>query len=312
MAKHSNKKYKLKIKEPKKLMLFFVILLILVVIIITKNNTIKKKENLSLIINNNDVTQELKNEIIIKDEIEYLSFDDIKKCIDSNIYQEDEKILTGSVKKIALLELNKNEIEINGSTIKIRGQAFKTEQNTIYLPITELQAVYDIEISYIPEYKNIVLDSYSKKRETAKVNKNVFVKEEAKNGAANIEKLKKDDVVIFVSEENGWAKIRTQNGNLGFIKRNRLKDFEVQREEMQEEIKEVNNISLNKDISNKNIKKYENRKEVIEEILIQAVNKKQNAIKIIYKKDKDTEAFIRFKLEATAMLKECGITVVFE
>ena len=312
MSKHSKKKYNLKIKDPKRLILFFVILLILVVIIITKNNTIKKKENLSLIINNNDVTQELKNEIIIKDEIEYLSFDDIKKCIDSNIYQEDEKILTGSVKKIALLELNKNEIEINGSTIKIRGQAFKTEQNTIYLPITELQAVYDIEISYIPEYKNIVLDSYSKKRETAKVNKNVFVKEEAKNGEANIEKLKKDDVVIFVSEENGWAKIRTQNGNLGFIKRNRLKDFEVQREEMQEEIKEVNNISLNKDISNKNIKKYENRKEVIEEILIQAVNKKQNAIKIIYKKDKDTEAFNRFKLEATAMLKECGITVVFE
>ena len=43
----------------------------------------------------------------------------------------------------------------------------------------------------------------------------------------------------------------------------------------------------------------------------EVVKKKYNSIKIIYK-NKETDSFKKFKLEASAMLKECGVTAVYE
>lgn len=313
MTKHSKKKIKLRVKDPKRLATFVLIIILIIAIIITNKNKIKKKENMSLLINNENVTQQLENEIIIRDNIQYLSINDVKKCLDENIYQEDEIILTGSNKKIAAIELDKSEIEINGSTIEMKGQAFKSEQGTIYLPISEMQNVYDIEFSYIEEYKNIIIDSYSKRKETADLKKTVFLKEKMSGNSANLEKLQKGDWVVYISEQNDWAKVRTQNGNVGFVNKNVLTNFVVEREEMQESEKVSSDTSYyEKDITKKNIEKYKNRKSVIEEILTETINKKKQAVKIIYKNSKDTDRFKRFEIEATAFLKECGISVVFE
>ena len=41
------------------------------------------------------------------------------------------------------------------------------------------------------------------------------------------------------------------------------------------------------------------------------MKKKYNSIKIICK-NKETDSFKKFKLEASAMLKECGVTAVYE
>lgn len=307
MAKH--KKIKMRIKNPRKILILLTILIVVLVSIIIKNNSIKKKENISLIINNQDITKELNSEIIINENNVFLEFNDIKKCIDENIYLEDNKVITTSSKKVAILEFEKNEIEINGSKLQIKTRAYKTGEK-IYLPISEMQNVYDIEFAYYPEYKNIVINNYSKKLEKAETKKKLFVKEQAKNSSANIEKIAKESKVFYVSEENGWAKIRTQNGNLGYIKKSNLTNFYTEREELQEET-EPKEISYKKDITNKNLDKYENRKKVIDELLVNAVTDKQQAIKIIYKNE-ENESYKRFKLESKAILKECGITVVFE
>lgn len=311
MTKH--KKKRIRIKDPKRLLILLLIIIIIVIAIASKNNNIKKKENLSLIINNEDVISKLENDIVIKDEVVYLEYSDIKKCIDSNIYQEEEKIVTSSNKKVAAIELGKKEIEINGSAVQIKGQAFKTEEGKIYLPISELSNVYDVEFLYVPEYKNIVMDSYSNRLEKADLKKSQLIKEQANKSSANLEKLEKGSTVIYISEQNGWAKVRTQNGNIGYLKKNKLTNFVVVREEMQEKEQVSSNTSYyEKDITNNNIEKYNNRKKVIEDILEETVNKKQQVVKIIYKNKKDTESFKRFKLEATAFLKECGIGVIFE
>ena len=230
------KKFKLKIKNPKRLLIFIGIIIILFLIIFAnKKENIKQKDYISLIINNQDVTSKLQNEIIIKDNLQYLSFEDIKNCIDENIYQEGDNVITISDRKVTYLQLNKNKLEINGSTIQIAGQMFKNEQGKLYLPVSQMQNSYDIEFLYNPEYKNIVIDNFSSKIEKATIKKDVSVKEEMNNSSATLEKLKKDDVAIFVSEENGWAKIRTSNGNLGYIKKKILKDFVVERDEIKQE-----------------------------------------------------------------------------
>ena len=196
-----------------------IIIILLLIIFATKKENIKQKDAISLIINNEDITAKLQNEIIVKDNVQYLSLEDVKNCLDENIYQEDKNVITISDRKVTCLKLDKNTLEINGSTIQISGQLFKTEQGKIYLPISEMRNSYDIDFLYNEEYKNIVIDSFSKRKEKATVKKDVSVKEKMNNSSDTLEKLKKDDIVVYVSEENDWAKIKTQNGNLGYIKK---------------------------------------------------------------------------------------------
>lgn len=316
MGKHSvksKKETKKTKKNNKKILIFLaIIFIILAIIIIKKSSQPNNKDEISLIIDNEDVTQQLENEIIIQDDITYISLNDVKKCLDTDIYQEDEKIIISGDKKIAVLKIDDNNVEINGANVDIKGQAFKTDEDIIYLPISELQNVYDIEISYIPESKNIIIDYYSQALEKAYATKNISVKSEMNRFSKTISKIKKGNWVVFVSEENGWAKVRTQQGELGYIKSKYLTNFVKEREEMQETNRELGEEFLEKDISSENIEKYENRKEIIEELLIQAVSNNYKSIKIIYKEDKTNEQFKRFEIESSTILKECGINVEFE
>ena len=75
-------------------------------------------------------------------------------------------------------------------------------------------------------------------------------------------------------------------------------------------MKILDRINKPKDITKSNIEKYKNRKKIISQIIEEVIKKKYNIIKIIYK-NKETDAFKKFKLEASAMLKECGVTVVY-
>ena len=305
------KRFKLKIKDPKRLLIFLLIIIILFILLFVRNKeNIKQKSYISLIVNNEDMTSKLENEIIIKDGIQYLSFEDVKKCFDENIFQEDKNIITTSDRKVTVLPLDKNKIEINGSSIEITGSAFKSEEGILYLPISQMKNSYDIEFLYNAEYNNIVIDSFSSKVEKATLKKDVSLKEKMSNSSDTLEKLKKDNTVVFVSEEKGWAKIRTANGNLGYIKKKFLKDFIIEREELKQEQTTVEP-TYKKDITKNNLEKYKNRKKIISQIIEEDVKKKYNSIKIIYK-NKEKDSFKKFKLEASAMLKECGVTAVYE
>ena len=306
----TKKKTKIIIKKTKRILIFLAIIIILMLFFIIKNNKIKEKTNLSIIINNEDVTHILENEIIVKDEVQYVSFEDIKKCLDKNIYLEDDKIILSSDKKIGVLNFENNKIEINGSNVNIKSKPYKEENGVIYIPISELQSVYEMEYTYIPEYKNIVIDNYYKKLEKAYLKKNQYILKEKKSSSDKLEKVNKGNWVIYVSEEDGWAKVRTQNGNLGYVKKNNLTNFVTQRDTLESASAELENNGIQKDITKKNIQKYENRKTIIEELLIDAITNKKNNITIIYNKDKQSEEYSRFIIEATSILKESGITII--
>ena len=88
------KKFKLRVKNPNRLLIFVCIIIILFLLLFTNGKEkMKQKGYISLIVNNEDITSKLDNEIVIRDGVEYISFNDIKKCLDENIYQEDKKVL---------------------------------------------------------------------------------------------------------------------------------------------------------------------------------------------------------------------------
>ena len=195
-----------------------------------------KNKNINLVINNKNVTSNLKKEIIIEDDNIYLSKQDLENFFDKYIYEdtENDNIVTTYHNKIASISLEENKININGSNKETYAHA-ENRDGIIYIPITELEDVYGIEIKYIENSKVLTIDSTSKEQKKAIITKNVAVKSSTKFIAKTLDRVKKGSYVVVVSEDNGYAKIRTENGKIGYVKSNKIANTVVVREEIQEQ-----------------------------------------------------------------------------
>lgn len=190
----------------------------------------------NLIINNNNVTARLKQELILKDDQIYISVRDIKNFFDNYIYEEEQidKIITTYGKKIAEIGFDEKVIIINGSSRKINSSAIKQDEE-IYLPISEMTDVYDIELEYIKETNIVTMDSLNREQIKAAVSKNVNIKDYSKTLSRTVDKVKKGEMVIVISQtDDGWTKVRTENGKIGFVKTKLLVNQITVREELEE------------------------------------------------------------------------------
>lgn len=219
---------------------FFTIVALIVIFVIgmIANNFIILDNNkeINLVINNRNVTSNLKNNVLVESGVIYLSKPDIANFFDKYIYEEkeDNKIVTTYEKKIATIGYEDNKININGSNKKIYAHAIKKD-GIVYLPISEMKDVYDIEISNIEKTKVITMDSLKREQKKAIVKSGTAVKSSTKFIAKTIDRVKKGDCVIVVSSNNGYTRIRTDNGKVGYIKSNKLENEFTVRESMEEE-----------------------------------------------------------------------------
>lgn len=228
-------------KKKKRIIKIFIIIISIIIIGIIAYNInnyiiLDKNKNINLVINNKNVTSNLKKEIIIEDDDIYLSKQDLGNFFDKYIYEdtENDNIVTTYNNKIASISLEENQININGSNKNTYAHA-ENRDGTIYIPIKELENVYGIEIKYIENTKVLTIDSISKEQKKAIITKNVAVKSSTKFIAKTIDRVKKGSYVIVISEDNGYAKIRTENGKVGFVKSNKIANTVIVREEIQEQ-----------------------------------------------------------------------------
>lgn len=224
-------------KKIKKILIIIIAIILIGTIAynISNNIIVDKNKSINLVINNKNVTSNLKKEIIIENDNIYISKQDLGNFFDKYIYEDTENnnIVTTYNNKIAAISLEKNKININGSTKNTYAHA-ENKEGTIYVPITELEDVYGIEIKYLPDSKVLTIDSTSKEQKKGIITKNVSVKSSTKFISKTIDKVKKGSYVIVVSEDKGYTKIRTENGKVGYVKTNKVANTVVVREEMQE------------------------------------------------------------------------------
>ena len=215
-----------------------IVFIVLFVIAMIANNCIILDNNTTtnLIINNTNVTSNLKNEIIQEDGVIYLSEDDIANFFDKHIYLEEEnnKIITTYDKKIAEVSLKENVININGADKNTSAHAIERD-GVIYIPISEMTEVYDIEIDNIQDTKIITMDSLDRGQKKAMVTSNLAVKSSTNFIARTVDRVKEGDTVIIISSDEGYSRIRTENGKIGYIKTNKLTNEYAVREDMPEE-----------------------------------------------------------------------------
>lgn len=224
-------------KKIKKILIIIIAIILIGTIAynISNNIIVDKNKSINLVINNKNVTSNLKKEIIIENDNIYISKQDLGNFFDKYIYEDTENnnIVTTYNNKIASISLEKNKININGSTKNTYAHA-ENKEGTIYVPITELEDVYGIEIKYLPDSKVLTIDSTSKEQKKGIITKNVSVKSSTKFISKTIDKVKKGSYVIVVSEDKGYTKIRTENGKVGYVKTNKVANTVVVREEMLE------------------------------------------------------------------------------
>lgn len=213
------------------IIVLFIIAMIANNYIILDNNT-----TTNLIINNTNVTSNLRNEVIQEDGVIYLSEYDIANFFDKYIYLEEEnnKVITTYNKKIAEVSLEENVININGADKMTSAHAIEKD-GVIYIPISEMTEVYDIEIGNIEETKIITMDSLDKEQRKAIVTSSLAVKSSTKFIARTVDRIKEGEAVIVISSAGGYSRVRTDNGKIGYVKNNKLANEYNVREDMPEE-----------------------------------------------------------------------------
>lgn len=239
-------------KREKKIYIYKLITIVILVLVtifvlnISKNyvrNEISDKTN--LIINNGNVTKSLKNDVIIENDVVYISTKDIANFFDDHIFYDNkyDQIITSSDTKLATLKIGKNKCTVNGSEISLIAET-KKNNNEFYLPFSEIsKSVYNVETKYIPKTDTVVLESLDRELTYANSNKNNSIKYKPTIFSKTVDKIKKGDNVTIVKQEksaqNNWTKVITENGKIGYVKTSSLANQKQIRSELTVE-KQIN------------------------------------------------------------------------
>ena len=232
MSRRAKREAKVKSKIISKLIIVAIFLgLVFFVLKITPNyiNTdVSDKTN--LVINNNNITKDLKNDVILENGIVYISKDDIENFFDPYVYYDEKynQIITTSENQIASIVVGENSMTNNGSKVDISGTVIE-RSNTLYLPFSSLKDVYNIEINYIESSDTITVDSKDRKYVIADSKKNNSVKAYPTIFSREVDKINENETVTVVQNENnenkvvnGWTQVRTDAGKLGYVKEDDL------------------------------------------------------------------------------------------
>ena len=232
------RKDKRKKKKNKRLLIIIAILLIVVVsIFIVLNVAVKNVygDKTQIIINNNNVTLKLKNPAYVNDkEVVYISIADVKNFLDNYIYVDNEnsQIITTFDEKIGVLSTKENIININNTNVNLFS-GVETKDNQTYIPLSLMSNVYNMEINFIKDKKILVMDSLDRELVKMDASSNLKVKEKKTGFSRIVGKVKKGEKIILIDSKDGWSKIRTQSGIIGYVKSSKLQNKVIVRQKLE-------------------------------------------------------------------------------
>lgn len=204
----------------------------------------------NLVINNSNTTKNLKNDVIVENGVVYVSTKDIANFFDDHIFYDNKynQIITTSETKVATLKLNENKAKVNGSTVDLVASAKKIGEQ-FYLPFSEIsESVYNVETTYIEDTNTGVLVSLDRELTYANSSKKNSVKSKPTMFSKTVDKIEKGDNVTVVpsknGDENGWTKVTTENGKIGYVKTTTLANTKKIRDNLEMGKQIQGNVSL--------------------------------------------------------------------
>ena len=218
--------------------------------VIKRNYIVSKINQTNLIINNSNATSSLKNNVYIKDGVVYVSKPDIYNFFDNTITYDEKynQIITTSSTKIASLPIDSKQIQVNSSSTTIKAGAIILDE-VAYVPISELDEVYNIKTTYVESEDLVYIDSLDREQQTSTLKKDSSIKYKPTIISATLAKVKQGDTLTIANRSDypvpdGWTRVRTENGTLGYIQTRKLNEFKTIREKTEEKAKIEGPISL--------------------------------------------------------------------
>ena len=195
----------------------------------------------NLIINNNNITRNVKSNILIEDNTIYLSTADMQNFFDEYLLvdEENQMIITTSNTKTVMIPFDETTINVNGVQKTIK-HSLLNRDGEIYLPLTDLTDIYNIEVNYSAESNIITIDSLNRKFVQALSSKDMSVKYLPTVFSKTVDKVERGDTLVLVQDrENGgnvvednWIKVRTKKGEIGYVKLENITDENTVREDL--------------------------------------------------------------------------------
>lgn len=240
-------------KKDKKVVVKVAIVLVMLAVVVAifwiAPNFMKDKnaDKINLIINNNNVTAKLKHDVFINENgTIYLSMDDTENYFDGQIHydRENTQLITTSDTKVAVIQAEEKKMKVNGSNVQLIDTIVRRD-GKIYVPISELGGVYNIEINKLQDTNVVIIESLDRELIKADASKNLSIKSKAKVLSKTVDKIKKGDKIVWISETSkGWAKVRTAKGQIGYVKADKLTNKTYVRQKMETEKQVTDKINL--------------------------------------------------------------------
>lgn len=296
----------------------------------------KYKDVVNLIIDEHNVTEDLKNMLYINEnKTVYMSEEDVRELFDENIYydQQYNQIITTSYTKVANIEIEEKQMNVNDSKVNMLDAIIKINDK-IYLPISDMELVYNIKIKYIEETNRVVIENLNRGLIKATVTDNASIKFKQRSLSKDVgEVVKGEQVSCYYTTSRGWRQIRTENGTVGYVKANKLDDEYIIRQDMEQKQKAkkikidlsqnqfnytdengevklwqtINLKSMSNDIE-KMLKDYKTRTQTIDVVMNLLGGNDIKGININFDGIEDKEVCKRFAIELSPKLREIGIT----
>ena len=199
-------------------------------------------KKLNLIINNNNITKSLKSEIVIENNMIYLSFDDVQNFFDEYLLLDGNKIITTSNTKTVSIPINGGKMYVNGS-YRNSDCNILIKNDKYYLPLNKLNEIYNFELQYNEKDKIITIDSLNRKAVTAISSKKTSIKYKPTALSKTVDKVNRGETVYIIQNtekggderEGKYIKVRTENGKIGYIKESNLINKTAIREDLEKE-----------------------------------------------------------------------------
>lgn len=296
----------------------------------------KYKDVVNLIIDEHNVTEDLKNMLYINEnKTVYMSEEDVRELFDENIYydQQYNQIITTSYTKVANIEIEEKQMNVNDSKVNMLDAIIKINDK-IYLPISDMELVYNIKIKYIEETNRVVIENLNRGLIKATVTDNASIKFKQRSLSKDVgEVVKGEQVSCYYTTSRGWRQIRTENGTVGYVKANKLDDEYIIRQDMEQKQKAkkikidlsqnqfnytdengevklwqtINLKSMSNDIEEM-LKDYKTRTQTIDVVMNLLGGNDIKGININFDGIEDKKVCKRFAIELSPKLREIGIT----
>ncbi|HOZ54757.1 MAG TPA: glycosyl hydrolase family 18 protein [Clostridia bacterium] len=201
----------------------------------------------NLVINYTNVTSKMKNKVYVENDIIYLSMEDIKNYYDKYIFYDKtyNRIISTYRDNIAYIPLQNGSTSIND--VKMVNAHAITLNEKIYIPISKLEELYNIKITYIKDKNIIIFESLEREFKTAKASKKISVKYKSSYISRTVDKIYSNEKLTIIPADNdlkGWVKVRTKNGKIGYVEEKNLTEIKIEKEQEKITKQVEGNISL--------------------------------------------------------------------